>query len=123
MDYKAIDLTDNADELEQEMRERSGRTSVPQIFINGQHIGGFDDIAALDGDLSPEERSADNAAREAQSTTGYARDRLAEIGRRPLDKIYQRIEQAEGKEHRALAEAGRKLAEAGPLYTSGNVTA
>ena len=55
VDFKAIDLTDNADELEEQMRERSGRTSVPQIFINGQHIGGYDDIAALDlaGELDP----------------------------------------------------------------------
>jgi len=30
-------------------RERSGgRTSVPQIFIGGQHIGGCDDMVALD---------------------------------------------------------------------------
>ena len=55
VDYKAIDLTHNAVELEQEMRDRAGRTSVPQIFINGQHIGGYDDIAALDsvGELDP----------------------------------------------------------------------
>lgn len=31
-----------------EMRERSKRTTVPQIFINGQHIGGSDELAALD---------------------------------------------------------------------------
>jgi len=48
VDFKAIDLTVDADELEQQMRERSGRSSVPQIFIDGQHIGGYDDIAALD---------------------------------------------------------------------------
>ena len=30
-------------------RERSGgRTSAPQIFIGGQHIGGCDDMVALD---------------------------------------------------------------------------
>jgi glutaredoxin 3 len=46
--FDAIDLTNDADELEQQMRERSGRTSVPQVFINGEHIGGYDDIAALD---------------------------------------------------------------------------
>ncbi|MBR0663375.1 glutaredoxin 3 [Roseomonas hellenica] len=35
--------------LRQEARERSGgRTSVPQIFIDGAHIGGSDDLAALD---------------------------------------------------------------------------
>ena len=29
------------------MRERSGRTSVPQIFIDGAHIGGHDDLLAM----------------------------------------------------------------------------
>jgi glutaredoxin 3 len=31
-----------------EMRSRTNRTSVPQIFINGQHIGGSDELAALE---------------------------------------------------------------------------
>ncbi|MBU6252373.1 MAG: glutaredoxin 3 [Alphaproteobacteria bacterium] len=33
----------------------NGRTTVPQIFIDGQHIGGSDDLAALDakGGLDP----------------------------------------------------------------------
>jgi glutaredoxin 3 len=32
-----------------EARQRSGgRTSAPQIFIGGQHIGGCDDLMALD---------------------------------------------------------------------------
>jgi glutaredoxin 3 len=31
-----------------EMVERSGRTSVPQIWIGERHVGGFDDLAALD---------------------------------------------------------------------------
>jgi len=35
------------------MQERSGRRSVPQVFINDQAIGGFDELYALDesGDL------------------------------------------------------------------------
>ena len=39
-----------------EMRELAGgRTSVPQIFIDGRHIGGCDDLYALDreGGLDP----------------------------------------------------------------------
>ena len=39
-----------------EMIERAGgRTTVPQIFIGDQHVGGSDDLAALDraGKLSP----------------------------------------------------------------------
>ena len=52
VDYSIIDITMNA-ELRREMKERSGRKTVPQIFIGDQHIGGYDDIAALDsaGDL------------------------------------------------------------------------
>jgi glutaredoxin 3 len=40
----------------QEMIARAGgRTTVPQIFINGRHVGGSDDLAALDarGELDP----------------------------------------------------------------------
>lgn len=33
-----------------EMEARSGRTSVPQIFINDHHVGGFDDLCELDID-------------------------------------------------------------------------
>ena len=33
--------------LRQEMIQKAGRTSVPQIFIGDQHIGGFDDLNAL----------------------------------------------------------------------------
>ena len=48
VDYVGIDLTHAEPEQIQEMRERSGRTSVPQIFIDDRHIGGFDDLAALE---------------------------------------------------------------------------
>lgn len=38
-----------------EMMQRSGRRTVPQIFVGDRHLGGFDDIAALDhkGELDP----------------------------------------------------------------------
>ena len=38
-----------------EMHERSRRSTVPQIFINGQHIGGSDELSALEqgGKLDP----------------------------------------------------------------------
>ncbi len=32
----------------EEMRTRSGRNTVPQIFIGEQHVGGYDDLQALD---------------------------------------------------------------------------
>ena len=34
--------------LRAKMTQRAGRTSVPQIFIAGSHIGGCDDLHALD---------------------------------------------------------------------------
>ena len=39
----------------EEMEKRSQRRTVPQIFINDQHIGGCDDLYALDkaGKLDP----------------------------------------------------------------------
>lgn len=33
----------------QKMTDITGRRTVPQIFIGGQHIGGCDDLVALDG--------------------------------------------------------------------------
>lgn len=37
------------------MIEKTNRRTVPQIFINGEHVGGYDDMAALDraGKLDP----------------------------------------------------------------------
>ncbi len=31
-----------------EMMEKTGRRTVPQIFIGDRHVGGYDDLAALD---------------------------------------------------------------------------
>ena len=45
--YEDLDVTDDRT-LEQEMIRRSGRTSVPEIFINGDLIGGYDELATLD---------------------------------------------------------------------------
>lgn len=53
--YEEIDV-DGKPELRRAMSERAGgRTSVPQIFIGDRHIGGSDDLHALDarGGLDP----------------------------------------------------------------------
>ena len=38
-----------------EMVERTGRRTVPQIYVDDRHVGGYDDLAALDraGGLDP----------------------------------------------------------------------
>ena len=50
--YKYTDLDVTHDlALYQEMRQKAkGRSTVPQIFIDGQHIGGCEDLYALDRD-------------------------------------------------------------------------
>ena len=52
--FTEIDVTHDP-AVEAEMIERSGRRTVPQTFIDGRHIGGFDDLTALDaaGRLNP----------------------------------------------------------------------
>lgn len=35
-------------ELRDEMMQKTGRRTVPQIYIDSRHIGGFDDLRALD---------------------------------------------------------------------------
>ena len=53
--YAEIDvMADPSRRAEMVQRAMGGRT-VPQIFIGGQHVGGFDDINALDraGKLDP----------------------------------------------------------------------
>lgn len=45
--YEEMDVMMD-DKKRSEMRERSRRTTVPQIFINGEHIGGSDELAALE---------------------------------------------------------------------------
>ncbi len=42
-------------QLRDEMIARTGRRTVPQIFIGEHHVGGYDDLAALDraGKLMP----------------------------------------------------------------------
>jgi glutaredoxin 3 len=39
----------------EEMMERTGRRTVPQIYVDDFHVGGFDDLSALDmeGKLEP----------------------------------------------------------------------
>jgi len=53
--FVEIDVTDDA-ELRQKMVELSGgRRTVPEIFINGKIVGGYDELKALNdrGELDP----------------------------------------------------------------------
>lgn len=54
LDKKGVAYTDiridDQPEIRPEMERLSGRSSVPQIFIDEFHVGGFDDLAELDID-------------------------------------------------------------------------
>lgn len=54
IEYTMINVDRDMDKR-REMEQLSGRTSVPQIFISDNPVGGYDDIAALDsvGELDP----------------------------------------------------------------------
>jgi len=52
LDSKGVDYAEynatTTPEYRQEMIEKSGGTTFPQIFINGEHVGGCDDLHALE---------------------------------------------------------------------------
>ena len=46
--YKEINLSNEAPEVRTELMQRTNHRTVPQIFINEQLIGGFDQLYALE---------------------------------------------------------------------------
>ena len=55
IDYREIAVDRGGAPKEEMVQRANGRSTVPQVFIDGQHIGGSDDLAALDarGGLDP----------------------------------------------------------------------
>lgn len=55
VEYQEIDLTMDRAGFDAMVERAGGARTVPQIFIDGKHIGGSDDMAALDarGGLDP----------------------------------------------------------------------
>ncbi len=55
VDYQEIDLTMDRAGFDAMVARAGGARTVPQIFIDGHHVGGSDDVAALDarGGLDP----------------------------------------------------------------------
>lgn len=54
VDFEEIDVSRDA-LLQDEVRQRSGRRTVPQIFIDEKSVGGYDELRELDaaGELDP----------------------------------------------------------------------
>lgn len=55
VEFTEYDITMGGPKREEMLSRAPGRTTVPQVFIDGRHIGGSDDLAALDraGGLDP----------------------------------------------------------------------
>lgn len=53
--FSEVDVIQNPDRRPEMERRANGRRTVPQIFIDGNHVGGCDDLYALDraGRLDP----------------------------------------------------------------------
>jgi glutaredoxin 3 len=47
-EYREIDVTMDRAGFDAMVERAGGRRTVPQVFIDGRHIGGSDDLAALD---------------------------------------------------------------------------
>ncbi len=47
INHEVIDLTSQPEELEK-LRKRTGMRTVPQIFINDELIGGFQELSAME---------------------------------------------------------------------------
>lgn len=59
-DFREIDVTMDRAGFDAMVARSGGRRTVPQVFIDGTHVGGSDDLAALDakGDLDAMLRAA-----------------------------------------------------------------
>lgn len=48
VDYINIDVIEDSSKRDEMVARSGGRHTVPQIFINGEHVGGSDELHALD---------------------------------------------------------------------------
>ena len=46
--FEEIDINTEPERRKEMLRRSNGKTTVPQIFIHDKHIGGYDDLAALE---------------------------------------------------------------------------
>ena len=46
--YQEFDVSGDMEKRQEMMKRANGRHTVPQIFVGAEHIGGYDDLSALD---------------------------------------------------------------------------
>ncbi len=78
LDFEEIDVVFDADKRAEMIERAHGLRTVPQIFIHGRHVGGYEELAALEreGKLeawlagAPETPAADTALSPALAEAG-----------------------------------------------------
>ncbi|HEX8669458.1 MAG TPA: glutaredoxin 3 [Allosphingosinicella sp.] len=55
VDYEEFEINSEPGKRDEMLSRANGRTTVPQIFVDGSHVGGSDDLAELErsGRLDP----------------------------------------------------------------------
>lgn len=48
LDFEEVRVDTDPERRDEMLARSAGRRTVPQIFIQGQHVGGFDDLVAAD---------------------------------------------------------------------------
>ena len=48
LEYKVIDVSTGTDLRDEMIKKANGKRTIPQIFFNDQHIGGYDEVRALE---------------------------------------------------------------------------
>lgn len=61
VEYEEYEINSAAGKRDEMLERSNGRHTVPQVFIDGRHVGGSDDLAELDraGRLDPMLQGAD----------------------------------------------------------------
>lgn len=56
VDYTEYEISNDPDKRQEMIQRACGRTTVPQVFIDGEHVGGSDDLMALEMSGNLDER-------------------------------------------------------------------
>ena len=48
LEYKVIDVSTGPDLRDEMIKKANGKRTIPQIFFDDQHIGGYDEVRALE---------------------------------------------------------------------------
>ena len=48
LEYKVIDVSTGPDVRDEMIKKANGKKTIPQIFFDDQHIGGYDEVRALE---------------------------------------------------------------------------